>query len=256
MADLYGDPTLGAMTQPLPVNPAGNVEQYRMGWLEALQNPAVKAGLLQFGLQAMQPVPIQQTGAGGMASAIGAGVGAYNRNIDEQNRAQQTNQENAFKSEELGLKSESIDVQREGNRQQYDVGLKGIDAKNTNALLVSQNRLVAAQISAATRADVATQGAMAEWAQSEALFGRPVTAESAKDFLATINVGKSPAIPVPGTEGATPSQSVETPLPTAQPEESGAVQRPATLEAARALKAGTHYIDPDTGQEMIRGGSR
>lgn len=204
----YGDATFGAMTQPLPVNPGGNVEEYRMGWLEALQNPAVRSGLLQFGLQAMQPVPVQQTGPGAMGQAIGAGVGAFNRNIEDQNRVAQGNQENAFKAEELGLRGEAIDVQREGNRNQYDVGMAGIEGRNRNALLVSQNRLIAAQISAATRADIATQGAMAEWASNEALYGRSITEESAKDRLAIINVGKSPALPVTGTEGATPPSSV------------------------------------------------
>lgn len=210
MADFnsYGDPTLGAMTQPLPVNAGADVEQLRMGWLEALQNPAVRSGLLQFGLQAMQPVPVQQTGPGAMGQAIGAGVEAYNRNIVEQNRVAQGNQENAFKSEELGLKRESIDVQREGNRQQYDVGLKGIEGRTASAALATRNRLIAAQIAAVTRADVSTQSLMAEWAATETLYGREATTEAGLDFLKTINVGKGPTLPVTGTEGTTPPTSV------------------------------------------------
>lgn len=83
-----GDAITGTGVQQAPAGMPP--EQIKQSWLEYFNRPEVQAGLLQFGAQALQPVPIGQTTAGHFGQALTSGMQAAGRiasQEDERKRA-------------------------------------------------------------------------------------------------------------------------------------------------------------------------
>lgn len=83
-----GDAITGTGVQQAPADMPP--EQIKQSWLEYFNRPEVQAGLLQFGAQALQPVPIGQTAAGHFGQALTSGMQAAGRiasQEDERKRA-------------------------------------------------------------------------------------------------------------------------------------------------------------------------
>ncbi len=83
---------LGAAIAPSPVQPNPNASpeektQLEVGWREYLARPEIKAALLQFGINMLQPVPLGGTPLGQIGSSLGAAAGAATR-IGEFDRAE------------------------------------------------------------------------------------------------------------------------------------------------------------------------
>lgn len=124
MADL----SFGQQAQGYPGGMAPNPnatpqeqEQYRAGWMETLQRPEVKAGLLQIGLSLMADRPIQESGGGAFANALGQGAAAMGRNEAAQAATQQQAIENAQREQQLATQARSVDVTSEGQQNQADI---------------------------------------------------------------------------------------------------------------------------------------
>lgn len=129
---MFGLPSFGQIAQGFPGGMAPNPgatpveqEQYRAGWMDVLSRPEVRAGLLQFGLQAMQPVPIQQTGPGALAGAVGAGAEAYDTSIKAQAAEAQQGRENARADESLEIQRSQVDATLAGQQNQAEMSAAG-----------------------------------------------------------------------------------------------------------------------------------
>lgn len=130
--------------QPQPQQPA-NYEANRAGWQQLLESPEVRAGLLQFAIQALQPQPIGQSPLGGIAQAVGAGGEAAQRVREGQ-------QAEAKSAEEQALEKAKLEEEKRGHTLTYEAALSG-----------QQSREQIAKESAAsniTRAQLAMQGKM------------------------------------------------------------------------------------------------
>lgn len=68
---------VNVVENPTPVQQA-EIENEWMNWFD---QPEVKSGLLQFGIQALQPLPVGQTTGGALAGAVGAGMEARDRAV-------------------------------------------------------------------------------------------------------------------------------------------------------------------------------
>lgn len=115
---------------PNPNATAQQQEEYRAGWMDTFQRPEVRAALLQFGLQAMQPVGIQQTGPGALAGAVGAGAEAYDTSVKNQQAQAQAATENQRAEEALNVQRSQVDAQLAGQQNQAEMSA----ADNTAAM--------------------------------------------------------------------------------------------------------------------------
>lgn len=202
------DPTLGAQAQPQAVNPNATPEEkmaYEAGWSDYLQRPEVRASLLQFGIQAMQPVPIQQSGAGAFANAIGSGAQAYDRNVTAQGEAAQQDVKNALAQDELASRNRQVTATETGNRLQYDLGMAGLRSKETIASNALKGKQRVAEIMADSRVDAATKSALAQYS----IYNPDATQEQVDQFRAQIEardagVGPATGGPATGTAPAIP----------------------------------------------------
>ena len=229
------DPTLGAMTQPQAVNPNATPEEkmaYEAGWTDYLSRPEVRAGLLQFGLQAMQPVPIQQSGGGALANAIGSGAQAYDRNVIAQGESAQQDVKNALAQDELGVRNRQVDVSAEGNQLQYNLGMAGLKSKEdiANKALAGKQRV--AEIMADSRESAATKAAVAQFS----IYNPDATREQVEQFKAEVGAREAGAGAGPATTGPV----------------TGGPAAISTQEEYQALPPGSKYTVPNDPQTYTK----
>lgn len=117
---------LGQLVQPSPVQPAappqtGEEQQaLEFKWREFLGRPEVRAALLQFSVNILQPKPAGQTTLGAIGTSIGAAGGAAERvrahEIEEEERLRRAGIEErqiATEEERTGIAGERVDAFRE-----------------------------------------------------------------------------------------------------------------------------------------------
>ena len=119
MADPLAQPSLGQMSQPVPIKgppkDANDFQQRVSDVLSFIQRPEVQAGLMQFGISALQPIQPGQTSGGAIANAIGEGFNASGRVKTQEAATAQQALENQQKEAETAIRREQVDVNREGN---------------------------------------------------------------------------------------------------------------------------------------------
>lgn len=261
MADLispgFDNPSFGNIANGSPgaVAPDPNLpqevkDQYSAGWMEMMQRPEIRAGLLQFGINALQPVPIGQSGIGGLAAAVGGGAEAYNKNVAAQNADQQRLIENAQKDRALDYTGTGQDIAREGNQLQFDASIYSSDARMRNAQIAAENRTALAQFAADNKLDIAETNKLDAAKTTWELFhpGEPFVPA---DHLATIRAGQ--ADPRQGMPGPVPRKvQTETIVPGVAPPAAGApgsTTNPIPAQSSEAIQ-----LDPATeqGQKLYK----
>lgn len=131
-------------------------EQRVQGWKAFLQDPQVKAALLQFGIQALQPVPIGQTTLGHIAGAIGAGGEAAQR----VQTAQEAEQQQQLDNELAQRRVKAVETQAEAAKGQVNVNRQRLEvekARNQQMTDIALKRLQVEEQKLATMKDDATR---------------------------------------------------------------------------------------------------
>jgi hypothetical protein len=230
------DPTLGAMAQPQAGNPNATPEEkmaYEAGWTRYLQDPAIRSGLLQFAINAGQPVPVQQTGTGALLSAVGGGAEAYDRNLV----AQQTQANEAVKQQQqeelLANQRRGQDVTAGGNRSQYDLGMAEIGSREKMSAAEIAGRELVARLNASNDISTLEKKLLGDYMTFNAANPAALTPEKIEAFRAQLRAqgAAGPATAGPATGG------------------------PATIstqEEYRALEPGTTYKVPNDPQTYTK----
>jgi len=78
-------------------------------WKDWIGQPENRAGLLQFGLQMMQPVAPGQSGVGAFAASIGEGAEARDRHLVGRAKAEETSRELDYEGQRAQAYAESAD---------------------------------------------------------------------------------------------------------------------------------------------------
>lgn len=129
MAAQMGDEMMAAKAGVVKAPPKddNDFQQRVAGWTQFLQTPEIQAALVQFGVNALQPVAPGQTQLGHAAAAMGAGVGAAGRVQQLEYEKQQQMTENQRKERMLkndetrtGIAADGLTVQREGLQVERD----------------------------------------------------------------------------------------------------------------------------------------
>lgn len=114
---------------PATGTPDGRFSQVRQGWLNFIQKPENRAGLLQFGVNLMQPIAPGQSFGGHVAQSAAAGVGARDRQLAGR-MEQEVQQQN------LALDRQALDIQR----GQLDTNRLNAEANYLNATRATRNQ--------------------------------------------------------------------------------------------------------------------
>lgn len=110
-----------------PPKDEADFQQRVAGWMSFLQHPEVQAGLMQFGINATQPMAPGQTNLGHFTAAVGAGLNAAGR-VEQQGfereqlavKTQQEEKKIANDQRRTDIAGEQVGVQREGNQIQRE----------------------------------------------------------------------------------------------------------------------------------------
>ena len=169
-------PTLGQYAQPSPVPVAGppqNAEELNARasrWDTFFSRPDVLAAMLQFGVQAMQPVPAGQTNLGALGQSLAAGGEAAGRvqKIQREEAATKVSQEQA--QQRIGTEKQRANIEQQradiaGQQLDFekDWRSKWLDIQRSQAGLESMRLQIA---NAAN--DIARERLTAEVKKSEA----------------------------------------------------------------------------------------
>lgn len=128
VAPAQGAPT-GTAATPAPVAqpaPTPQAQSLTERWMQYIQDPSVKAGLIQAGIAAMQPIAQGQTIGGHLALSIGDGIAAHNRNEQIQLRNEDVAHDNRREDERTGIAADRNQIERE----QLAVTEKRFDAQD------------------------------------------------------------------------------------------------------------------------------
>lgn len=129
---------LGPLMQPTPVSPqpmaypgTPEFEQNRQSWLQVLQEPHVRAGMLQFAVQAMQPVAVGQSPLGALGQAIGSGVEASDRVTEQQMEQQKQLADQQLAQERINAENARVGQAASEARNRTALGYAEIDARRS-----------------------------------------------------------------------------------------------------------------------------
>jgi hypothetical protein len=182
-------------------------EQYRAGWMDVLQRPEVRAGLLQFGLQMMADRPIQQSGLGAFSGALGSGAEAMTANVKAQEAAQQQELENQRAVENQEIQRSQVAAQLAGQASQAATAAAGETAAMSRLKIKIASDLEIAKLPP-NEQDMISNLAAKLLQTTEVGDDLATGSDTALDLAKTIVIGARPAPTGTGTE--VPSTKVPT----------------------------------------------
>lgn len=118
--------------QPAPNVPPATPEaeaSLAQEWLGFLQNPQVQAGLIQFGINALQPAAPGRGTAAHLAAAVAGGGEAIGRVRAAETAESERGRKAGLEERRVGVKEEKLDVQREGFGVERDIAKADREAK-------------------------------------------------------------------------------------------------------------------------------
>lgn len=147
--------TLAEPTQPVPIPPSNPEEKavLKGKWMEFLGNPEVKQGLLQFAVNAMQPIPTGQSLQGHLTRAVAGGGEAIARRRGEVGERADIEAARALEERRVGALEFQVDVQREGVQSRERIESA---ARRQNVLLAQATRQFTSTQNALERAAAGT----------------------------------------------------------------------------------------------------
>ena len=119
LAPITNTPSIGNTAQPQATKPTPPTtpqahQQLTSQWLQFLSKPEVQAGLIQFGINALQPVPSGGTALGQIGRAIGAGGEAAGRVRNARKSEAENARQAGLAERKAKVAEEKLKVTREG----------------------------------------------------------------------------------------------------------------------------------------------